>query len=31
MKFDENWPKGFRKVVQRCGQMTDGMMTMDKK
>ena len=30
MKFEENWPRGFRgEVVKRClwmdGQMTDGM------
>ena len=21
MKFEENWPRGYREVVQRCGQM----------
>ena len=24
MMFKENWPRGFREVVQRCGQMDDG-------
>ena len=25
MKFEENWPRGFRgEVIQRCGQTEDG-------
>ena len=23
MKFEENWSRGFREVVQRCGQTED--------
>ena len=27
MKFEENWPMGFREVIQRCGRMTDDRRT----
>ena len=28
MKFEENWPRGYSEVVQRCGR-TDGRTPMD--
>ena len=29
MKFVENWSRGFRRVVQRCGWTEDGQMDND--
>ena len=28
MKFEENWPRGFRGVVQRCLQVDDGQQVI---
>ena len=29
MKFEENWPRGFREVIQRCQRTEDDRQSTD--